>query len=648
MLALALAALLALACGGCLTAPASRTPVSPGTRPAGVDLVVAQDGSGDFRTIQAALDAVPEGNASHKLILVRNGVYREKLFLTRSHVSLVGESRAGTHLEFAELRRSWRQSHPDDWGAAVVNIGSEVTDLVLANLTVRNDYGRLNGDHDHQFAIRSGGNATRVALLHATVAADGGDTLSLWNGTSGLSYHAACEFEGWVDFVCPRGWAYVTDSRFFGHNLSAALWHDGSKHRDQKLVVRHSRFDGVPGFPLGRNHRDGQLYLLDAWFSRHMADQPISLVSPPGSYQWGARHYYSRCRREGGDYAWFADNLATAEGAPRDEQIDAAWTFGGRWDPESTLPAVLPFAALPRPENGWRFADPDGIRLRWTRARDGGLQHVRFGRAEPPPLVAQQTGNAFETGPLEPASRYLWRVDTVTGGGLVAGPTWTFETRPFRIVLAGDSTVTDEQGWGRGFAARLGAGVTCVNLARGGRSSKSYAAEGLWQAVLRERPDYVLIQFGHNDAPGKGPERETDPATTYRENLARYVHEARAAGATPVLVTSLTRRYYGPGGRIRSDLEAYAEAAREVARASGALLIDLHALSLELLDRLGPQAGLALGTIKSDGSLDRTHLNERGSALFGALVADELRRVAPRLAPYVRAHSRPAPGGSTP
>lgn len=444
----ACAAILALACIACLTAPPSRS--RPAGRPLGVDLVVAQDGSGDFRSVQAALDAIPEGNARHKLILVRDGVYREKVFVTRSHVSLVGESRDGTRIEYAELRRNWRQAHPDDWGAAVINVGPEVTDLTLANLTVRNDYGRRNGgESDHQFALRSSGNATRVALLHATVEADGGDTLSLWNVASGLSYHAACAFEGFVDFVCPRGWAYVTDSRFFSRSLTAAIWHDGSKDRDQKFVVRHSRFDGVPGFPLGRNHRDGQIYLLDAWFSARMADRPIFLASPHESYQWGARHYYSGCRRDGGDFAWFADNLATADGAPRDEEIDARWTFGGRWDPEATLPAVLPFAALPRPENGWRFVDPGGVTLRWTRARDVREQRLRFGRSQPPPLVARPAQDAFDTGPLEPNGRYFWRVDTLTSTGrLIEGPTWSFETRPVRIALAGDSTVTGESGWG--------------------------------------------------------------------------------------------------------------------------------------------------------------------------------------------------------
>src|SRR5262245_60447057 len=109
-----------------------------------------------------------------------------------------------------------------------------------------------------------------------------------------------------------------------------------------------------------------------------------------------------------------------------------------------------------------------------------------------------------------------------------------------RIVLAGDSTVTDGSGWGLGFGKALNDNVDLLNLSRGGRSSKSFRDEGSWQKVLDAKPNYVLIQFGHNDMPGKGPERETDAKTTFRENLARYVDEARAIGATPILVTSLS------------------------------------------------------------------------------------------------------------
>src|SRR5690242_13890992 len=83
-----------------------------------------------------------------------------------------------------------------------------------------------------------------------------------------------------------------------------------------------------------------------------------------------------------------------------------------------------------------------------------------------------------------------------------------------RIALAGDSTVTDKVGWGVGFAKQLAGDIECMNFSQGGRSSKSFINEGHWKKVLDSKPDYILIQFGHNDQPGKGPERETDPKTT--------------------------------------------------------------------------------------------------------------------------------------
>lgn len=205
-----------------------------------------------------------------------------------------------------------------------------------------------------------------------------------------------------------------------------------------------------------------------------------------------------------------------------------------------------------------------------------------------------------------------------------------------RIVLVGDSTVTDNAGWGAGFARLLGPAAECINLARSGRSSKSYRAEGHWKKVLALAPDYVLIQFGHNDMPGKGPERETDPRTTYRDNLTRYIDEARAAGARPILVTSMTRRLFTREGKIRSNLGAYVEAARQVAVEKKVPLVDLHARSIELLDRLGPKAAAELDPPGKAGQPDRTHLSEKGGAIIARLVADELRRAAPELAKLLR------------
>jgi polygalacturonase/lysophospholipase L1-like esterase len=209
-----------------------------------------------------------------------------------------------------------------------------------------------------------------------------------------------------------------------------------------------------------------------------------------------------------------------------------------------------------------------------------------------------------------------------------------------RIVLVGDSTVTDSDGWGAGFKHHFGPEVEVINMARGGRSSKSYINEGWWRQALDLHGDYYLIQFGHNDQPGKGPERETDPASTYLEFMARYVDEARAAGAKPVLVTSLTRRGGWKDGRLNSDLSAYADAVKKLAAQKGVPLIDLHALSIAFINAMGREKSLELGKMKPDGkggeAMDYTHLGAKGSEAMGQLVADELRRIETPLAVYIK------------
>jgi pectinesterase len=210
------------------------------------------------------------------------------------------------------------------------------------------------------------------------------------------------------------------------------------------------------------------------------------------------------------------------------------------------------------------------------------------------------------------------------------------------IVLVGDSTVADGGGWGRAFRSFLSPGVECTNAALNGRSSKSFRAEGHWEPALALKGDYYLIQFGHNDQPGKGPDRETDPATTYHEAMARYVDEVRAIGAEPILVTSLTRREFAKdgSGKIVSTLGPYVDAVRKVAVEKHVPLIDLYAASLVLCEQLGPEKCAALGAKKENGAVDTTHLNANGSLVFARLVVDGLRRVAPKLSPDLLAEPK--------
>jgi lysophospholipase L1-like esterase len=216
---------------------------------------------------------------------------------------------------------------------------------------------------------------------------------------------------------------------------------------------------------------------------------------------------------------------------------------------------------------------------------------------------------------------------------------------PVRVVLVGDSTVNDEGGWGTGFASFFTSDVQVVNLAKNGRSSKSFRAEGLWAPAVTGKPDYILIQFGHNDGPGKGPDRETDPSTTFRDNMARYVDEARAAGAQPVLITSITRRAFTADGKIKRDsLVPYVEAVRQLAADQKVPLMDLYSLTVAQAEALGPDGCADIDGRLPDGKRDRTHLGPKGRQEIGRMAAQEFVKLMPAMIGYAVSPAK-APGG---
>lgn len=206
------------------------------------------------------------------------------------------------------------------------------------------------------------------------------------------------------------------------------------------------------------------------------------------------------------------------------------------------------------------------------------------------------------------------------------------QRRKLTIALVGDSTVTDEVGWGRAFAGRFDDRVRVLNFAVGGRSSKSWFDERRLPQVLEAKPDYVLIQFGHNDQPGKGPDKETNPRTSYRDYLKTYLKEFRAIGARPILVSSVTRRTFDEDGKVKSTLTPWAEAARDVAREAGVPFVDLHTISVAHHDGIGRDASLAFNPEPAD----VTHFNQRGAEAIADLIVGELAAVSPDLASYLR------------
>jgi len=305
-------------------------------------IIVAQDGSGDYKSITEAINSLPMFNYERVVIYIKNGVYKEKIRITHDYVTLKGESKDSTVIKYSQLRTDWI-AHEDSIGLAVVNIHAD--DIVLENLTIENTQTEIG---PHAFAVY--GTGTRTIIFNCKVLSKGGDTVSLWDYKTGMYYHANCTFEGSVDFVCPRGWCFIKNSKFYELKQTASIWHAGGYNINQKFVLKNCSFDGVKGFQLGRHHYDAQFYLIGCRFSSNIADIPIYRVTYPDYPEkdrpanWGERDYYYNCTRDGGNYSWFRNNLNTAYGSPKPEDISPSWTFDGKWDPESSSgPAIYKY-----------------------------------------------------------------------------------------------------------------------------------------------------------------------------------------------------------------------------------------------------------------------------------------------------------------
>jgi lysophospholipase L1-like esterase len=209
--------------------------------------------------------------------------------------------------------------------------------------------------------------------------------------------------------------------------------------------------------------------------------------------------------------------------------------------------------------------------------------------------------------------------------------------KTLRIAMVGDSTMAsypnppkdrpDLTGWGQVFGEFFTDRVEVLNHAASGRSTKSFVNEKRWAKVLDLKPDYVFIQFGHNDQ--KDPSLAPDEG--FAEYLRRYVDEARKAGIRPVLVAPVARRTFA-GGKASTTLTPFADAAKKVAKEKDVPVIDLHRLAFDLFDRLGDEGSAELTASKTD----RTHFTRKGALAVAELVAKAIPDAVPELKPYLK------------
>ena len=237
------------------------------------------------------------------------------------------------------------------------------------------------------------------------------------------------------------------------------------------------------------------------------------------------------------------------------------------------------------------------------------------------------------------------------------GQVMVLSEQPVTVALAGDSTVTDDSGWGGALSEYLPKNVSVSNRARSGYSTKSFIDQGYWASTVALDCDYVFIQFGHNDqklndtARGSYPVADRPSGISTRSydmfsaNLSAMVDDVRAEGGAPVLITSLARRGRLPDGngdlQFQNDVPAtgcadtqgncyslldYADAAKAVAAAKDVPLIDLNQMSLDLYNRMLDD-GEDITTLGPEG--DNTHLNGDGVLVIAKLITDTIPEVLP-------------------
>lgn len=219
-----------------------------------------------------------------------------------------------------------------------------------------------------------------------------------------------------------------------------------------------------------------------------------------------------------------------------------------------------------------------------------------------------------------------------------------------KVWLIGDSTMSvkevrayPETGWGMPFQYFFDSTVTVDDRAKNGRSTRTFIEEGLWQPVVdnMSEGDYVFIQFGHND------EVETKKSYTAKEqftaNLTRYVNEARAKKAVPVLLTPVARRKFDAGGKVVGTHDAYSALVRETARKLAVPLIDLDAKGQALLQSMGAEGSTHLFNHLQpgehpnypEGKIDDTHFSELGARKVAEIVLAEIKALKLPLAEHI-------------
>ena len=203
------------------------------------------------------------------------------------------------------------------------------------------------------------------------------------------------------------------------------------------------------------------------------------------------------------------------------------------------------------------------------------------------------------------------------------------------LYIAGDSTSTDQplepyNSWGQMLTRFFTPAIAVANHGESGESLRSFIGERRLDKLMSvlKSGDYLFIQMGHNDQKERG--EGVGAFTTYKADLKRFIAQARARGATPVLITSMHRLTFDAAGKITNSLGDYPEAVRQTAQEEKVDLIDLNEMSKLFYEALGPR-----DAHKAFAGSDTTHHSDYGSYELAKCIVQSIKDDELRLTRYL-------------
>ncbi len=532
--------------------------------------VVAQDGSGDYASIQQAVNEVPEAGREPVIILVRCGEYRERVIVNRDHLRIVGEERDRTVITWSGCAKDLDAEGREKGTFLSYTVLVTGVDVEMENLTIRNDAGDgrevgqavalyAAGDRGtyrncqltaHQDTLFCGPTMPKVQKdALPLIVPEGVPSVGDCPMVNGREYFEDCRIQGDVDFIFGpyRCWfercTLVMGER--GGFYTAANTPRAARYG---LVFHACRLTGECGDGMGVLGRPWRAYARTLFLDCEMDRK----VAPEGFQDWDEKRVITwRC---------------------------GEWHTRGERQDQST-----------RHPSQWRLTDEEAARI---------------------------TVDSVIGGPDG------WHPDRRV-------PTWFMCGDSTMADYPGSQWPMT--GWGQALRD-LVKGAYVNNCAVCGRSTKSFISEkrlGYIELCLR-KGDRMLIQFSHNDEK-PDVERATDPYTTYREYLGMFIYAARRHGAEPVLLTPVVRRHFDDEGHLKKTHGQYPEAMKCVALERGVQLIDMEAKTGKIVSDMGDEPSRKLycqvpaGHVNyPDGVEDNTHLSVAGAVRYALAALEEL------------------------